>query len=180
MQESDDATIVKAVLSGNSESFGLLYDRYAGIVRAVCYEVTENVVDAQDLAQEVMVAGFKKLSTLDDPQRFGAWIIGVARLQGRQWRRTKSRDRHQFDDQLSSRPHQDSSTSRSEDELTCVIEAMHLLSENERTAIHLFYLDATDAQIAKSVLGVSLSGFYRILDRAKQKLRAHLVDNHED
>jgi RNA polymerase sigma-70 factor (ECF subfamily) len=181
MHDTDDAAIVNSVLSGNSDSFGLLYDRYAKIVRAVCFEATENVADAQDLAQEVMVIGFNKLSTLEDPHRFGGWIIGIARFQGRQWRRTESRDRHEFGQLVESSPHANPSPwPQHADKFAEVIAAMDVLTESERTAIHSFYLDATDAQTAKSVLDVSLSGFYKILDRAKQTLRTHLVDTNEN
>ena len=178
MHESD-ATIVNAVLSGDSDSFGLLYDRYAKIVRAVCMEATEDVTDAQDLAQEVMVAGFRKLSTLKDPDRFGAWIIGIARLQSRQWLRGKSRDRHQFTSEVDTNQANVAARREMEGDFQLVTNAMRKLSEHERLAIHLFYLDATDAHAAKTILDVSLSGFYKILERARRKLRAELTGNQE-
>ena len=44
-----DEELVQSTLSGDVESFSRLYDRYAGIVRAIAFETTGNVTDAQDL-----------------------------------------------------------------------------------------------------------------------------------
>jgi RNA polymerase sigma factor (sigma-70 family) len=50
--------------------------------------------------------------------------------------------------------------------------ALDQLEDRERLAVHLFYLDADPVQAAESALGLSRSGYYKLLVRAKEKLAA--------
>jgi len=170
-----DESLVEAALAGETAAFGTLFDRYAGMVRAVCFEMTGNVCDAQDLTQDVFMKAFQKLNTLRKTGTFGAWVVGIARLEGRQWRRTRARDRHEFtDNEIQSFTKVDGILLGSE-KFTELHMALLELSEKERIAVHLFYLNEQTAHQVRSHLGLSLSGFYRVLDRAREKLRERLA-----
>ena len=172
MSERDEE-FVERVRRGDREAFGHLYDRYAGLVRSVCFEATGAVVDAQDLAQEVFLSAFRQLDQLSDPGNFGGWIVGIARLSGREWRRTRHRDRHEWVGDATeeiAEPEQLDHDDRWSDLKT----ALASLSEDERLGIHLFYLEEQPAELARQLLNLSLSGFYRLLDRARKKLAQRL------
>ena len=48
--------------------------------------------------------------------------------------------------------------------------AMDQLPDNERLALHLYYLEADPVAAASTALGVSRSGFYKLLTRARERL----------
>ena len=48
------------------------------------------------------------------------------------------------------------------------------LTEQERLALHTFYLQSRDVEDARDVLGLSRSGFYRVLSSACKRLRMML------
>ena len=48
------------------------------------------------------------------------------------------------------------------------------LTQQERLALHAFYLQSRDVEEARGVLGLSRSGFYRVLSSACQRLRRML------
>ena len=50
--------------------------------------------------------------------------------------------------------------------------AMEQLDDRERLAIHLYYLDADAVNVASSSLGLSRSGYYKLLARARERLAA--------
>ena len=52
--------------------------------------------------------------------------------------------------------------------------ALDRLPERERLAIHLHYLDPEPVHAAKRALGLSRSGYYKTLDRARTRLAAML------
>lgn len=56
-----------------------LVGRHYKHVFAVCLGMLANVHDAEDAAQETMLKGFVKMKDINDQQRFGAWIVRVAR-----------------------------------------------------------------------------------------------------
>jgi RNA polymerase sigma-70 factor (ECF subfamily) len=78
-----DKTLIEAVLAGEKDAYGKLYDRYAPLIRAVCYDTTGNFVDAQDLAQDVFLRAYEKLDRFRNRDSFGKWIVGIAQLRGR-------------------------------------------------------------------------------------------------
>jgi RNA polymerase sigma-70 factor (ECF subfamily) len=55
-----------------------------------------------------------------------------------------------------------------------VREAIRDLPERERLAVHMHYLSEQPAETAREALGLSSSGFYKLLERARRRLRARL------
>ncbi len=49
-------------------------------------------------------------------------------------------------------------------------DALEKLPEDERLAIHLYYLETDPVKAAATALGISRSGFYKLLNRAKERL----------
>ncbi len=168
-----DEELVGRVRRGDRDAFGHLYDRYAGLVRGICFEATRDVVDAQDLAQEVFLSAFRQLGQLSDSALFGAWLVGIARLSGREWRRTRHRDRHEWAGDATEEFAEPERLDH-DDLWSDLNMALASLSEDERLGIHLFYLEEHPAELARQLLNLSLSGFYRLLDRAREKLAQRL------
>ena len=173
MSERDEI-LVERVRRGDRQAYGQLYDQYAGLVRSICFESTGDVTSAQDLSQEVFLSAYRQLDQLKDPRCFCAWLIGIARLSGRQWRRTRLRDRHELAGEHIEKI-SDRYVSESEDRWSEVQAAMNELTEDERLGIHLFYLQEQPADLARKLLNLSTSGFYRLLTRARGKLAQRLA-----
>jgi RNA polymerase sigma-70 factor (ECF subfamily) len=75
---SEDVLLVGAARDGSREAFGCLYGRYARMVHGVLLtKVPPAEVD--DLVQDVFIAALRRLSTLREPAKFGAWIAAIAR-----------------------------------------------------------------------------------------------------
>ena len=51
----DDAELIQATLNGIPSAFGDLYDRYAGLVRAMCFNATDDRTIMHDLTQEAFL-----------------------------------------------------------------------------------------------------------------------------
>ena len=170
---NDDADRVRAVIDGDRAAYAELYDRYAPLVRAICHDTTCDLTRAQDLSQEVFLKAYRKLGTLRDPDRFAGWLVGIARNECRDWLRRRIRDRHEYMDRV---PDVAECEPTEGDERTiALLEAMKLLSERERLALNAFYLQGESAEAIRAVFGLSTSGAYRLLDRARQRL-AELLD----
>lgn len=178
MTTPSDKMLIEAVFAGNNRAYGKLYDRYAPLVRAVCFDTTGNLADAQDLAQDVFLRAYEKLDRLRDRDRFGRWLMGIARLRCREWlrQRSRARDKHAgFDDaELAiANPSNDKRIEKLRKMITA-------LPKKERLALHAFYLQGNSAENARRIMGLSRSGFYRVLERARKRLEQLLVQDWED
>jgi len=173
-----DKTLIEAVFAGDKAAYEKLYDRYAPLVRAVCYDMTGNLADAQDLAQDVFMRAYEKLDHLRDPARFGKWLVGIARLRCKEWRRQRLRSQNKNvglnDDQAVAPDPPDDSR------IELLREMITTLPEKERLALHTFYLHGSSAEVARRTMGLSRSGFYRVLDRARKRLERLLIAEQED
>ena len=172
-----DADLILRTLDSDQEAFAELYDRYAALVRAVCFDGTGDYGVTQDLAQEVFIRAYDRLGKLRDRDRFGAWLVGIAKFVCREYRRGRFRDRHVL---VGLDPHeiQPVEVDREDDRVAALQDAMARLGEKERLALRAFYLQEQDVEQARKVLKVSRASFYRLLDRAKKRL-AELMSERE-
>ena len=84
-----EVVLVKAVLDGDRDSFGRLYELYAPMVHGILLaRIPRSEVD--DLVQDIFLHAFRKLHTLRDWAAFGPWIAMIARNRAMDfYRRTK-------------------------------------------------------------------------------------------
>src|SRR5271168_3881583 len=88
-----DAELVCQARAGHTEAYGELVRRWAGRVTALCHARTGRAAVADELAQETLLRGFRFLASLKDPERFGAWLCGIALRASLDW--LKSPQNHQ-------------------------------------------------------------------------------------
>ena len=77
--KQSDRALIRQVLTGQRDSFGVLVERYFHAVYAVAYARTGNRADAEDVAQETFIKAFASLDTLRDAKRLGGWLAVIAR-----------------------------------------------------------------------------------------------------
>jgi RNA polymerase sigma-70 factor, ECF subfamily len=179
-----DATLVIGTLNGDRSAFAELYDRRARLIRALCYDETHDPQAAADLTQEVFLRAYRDLRRLHAPHKFAGWLVGIARQVCREWRRKRGRERRALaglTDQLALRDRWEDPPDGRLLELREVLagavapgDRRPALNPQERLALHAFYLQGRDAEEARGVLGLSRSGFYRVLSSACERLRTIL------
>jgi RNA polymerase sigma-70 factor (ECF subfamily) len=162
-----DAEMVSRTLAGDREVFGNLYDRYARLVRAVAFGASRDAATVQDLTQESFLRAFRQLPKLRARDRFGPWVVGIARQVVREHRR---RRRLGPLDDASPLAGTGSAAVDDADEIGHVLNLLGRLSEQERLAVQFFFLNERDADETARLLDLSRSGTYALLKRACARL----------
>jgi len=76
--DSPDEVLVIAAILGDLEAFEELVLRYrAAVVRLARTIVGNNY--AEDVAQDALLLAFKALPTIEEPQKFAAWLSAITR-----------------------------------------------------------------------------------------------------
>ena len=168
-----DAILVAGALRGDTAAYGQLYDKYARLVRAICYDETNHSTDSQDLAQEVFLRAHAKLQRLKDREQFGPWVISIAKNVCREYRKKRARDRHIL---VGGAPAEAiaNEVEPPDERLAELEKAIRSLPERERMAIRTFYLQGEDVAEASRILKVSRSSLYRLLECARARLKHSL------
>ncbi len=106
MAEPSDETILTQAGQGDSEAFGILYERYVGRIYNYIYYRTGNTYDAEDLTARVF---FRAMHHIQHYQNrglpFSAWLYRIAHNLVANWHRDNSRRPEiPLDDSLLSHP----------------------------------------------------------------------------
>jgi RNA polymerase sigma-70 factor (ECF subfamily) len=75
-----DADLIRAVAGGDREAFVRLFERYAGRIKAFMMRSGASAGDADEIAQDVMVAIWRRADSFDPARAaVSTWIFAIAR-----------------------------------------------------------------------------------------------------
>ena len=187
-----DATLVKHALKGNRNAFGMLVDRYRGLVFGSILNKIRDFDAAEDLAQDTFVEAYLKLPNLREPSRFSSWLYGIASNMCLRWlskvgrtvRIEPASEHHEARrSEVSSamdRWMQDSETPESvyerQETIEAIWSALDALPEEYREVLVLYHLEKRSKKEIASFLDVSVGTVRGRLDRGRVALRRRLVD----
>ena len=92
-----DGQLVRQTLTGHSSAYEELVRRWSARILAFCHAKVGSCHVAEDLAQETLLRGYRSLSTLADPEKFGYWLHGIALRTCLDWRKRKEYQQIGFD-----------------------------------------------------------------------------------
>lgn len=170
-----DEQVIAAVLSGDTEQFSILVDRYQHIVYSICYRYTQNTTDAQDLAQEVFLTTFRRLDTFREQAKFSTWLyrLGVNRCIDFTRKRQQERKRQggEVQDYMpDSSPGPEAQTLRS-DEARVLNLAIEKLPDKYKSVLILYYTEEMSYADIGQTLDIPVKTVETRLYRARKKLR---------
>jgi RNA polymerase sigma-70 factor (ECF subfamily) len=178
-----DGELVRQTLAGRAQAYEELVRRWAGRVTAMCHAKLGRAAEAEDLAQETLLRGFRALPTLADHEKFGCWLCGIAVHACLDWLKSKERTQVPFstlspdcqtDEFLGGRAVDDGLALDREEELRSLMAQVEALPEEYREVVMLYYYeDVTYRDLAKQ-LGVSAATINARLTKARAMLRERL------
>jgi len=167
-----DAGLVASALEGDEAAFAALVERHRTRIRAVAHSLLGDWAEAEDVAQDALVAAHATLARLRDPERFGAWLAAIATNLAKMRLRSRRAGWTTLDELAGGvlEPSPDSAG-----EAGLVREALDALSSLQREAVLLHYVDGLSTAEIAARRGESPGAVRVRLHRARTKLRAVLV-----
>ena len=158
--------ISRCVLADDRRAFGTLVEAYQPRLRRFFMNLTlgdEYLSD--DLAQETFVKAYIELRSFKGMARFGTWLFRIGYNEFYSYKRSQ----HPTGD-IESAPEQFSTPIDSSEIAMDVKTAMTGLSEIERTAVTLFYIDDLPVKKIATIMGLNQNTVRSHLHRAKEKM----------
>ena len=170
-----DGNIVHQCLSGNTELFGVLVDKYKERIFALVYARVGQFQDAEDITQDVFLEAYKKLWTLRRWDSFYPWLYSIASNQCKNFHYDRKRrvDMTLFDDPADihlADMNAHAEKLRNEQ----IHEALDSLSEIHRQVLVLRYMAGMRSKEIAQTLRVSPNTVNQRLMRARTQLKAVL------
>ena len=99
LSEATDKTLARKAAEGNIQAFEELYRRHNRRVYSLCLRMTQNVTEAEDLAQEAFIQLFRKIGSFRGDSAFTTWLHRLTVNQVlMHFRKRKVRDEKTTDD----------------------------------------------------------------------------------
>ena len=188
--KASETDLVRRAQGGDSAAFADLVRMYQRRAVSLAYRLIGNIEDAADVSQDAFVRAYRYLGQLDDPARFGPWLLKVVSNLALNYRRSrKSRLAASLDDSPTApteirRP----STGRiltdeqGDDggplpELHGVISAaLEQLPEKQRLALVLFSIEVMPQKEVAEILECSIELVKWNVFQARKKLKGLLQE----
>jgi RNA polymerase sigma-70 factor (ECF subfamily) len=77
----NDAGLVEQARAGDPEAFTTLVQRYQHIAFGYAWSITSQADLAEEAAQRAFIVAWRSLTSLRNPERFGAWLRGIVRFE---------------------------------------------------------------------------------------------------
>jgi len=174
LQLTSDARLVRRVLGGRRDEFGVLVERYYGAVQSVARARLENTVDAEDVAQEAFVSAYRKLDTLMEPHKFGPWVMAIARNAAVSWIRRRKSEVLVADVAMVAGPVDAPPVERAE--LQRIVRAkLQDMEPEQREILMLFYYGGKTVGEVASLLEITKDAANKRLQRAREALGSEFL-----
>jgi len=171
---NDDYYIVKT-LAGDTQSFGILVERYQTMVYSLALKMLKHKEEAEEVAQDTFIKSYKSLSKFSGKSKFSTWLyrIGYNTCLDRIKGNVKYNNNVEIDTisstELSSVESIFEGIERKE-RSEIIQDCMNQLPDDERVILHLFYFEELSLKEIKKVLSISESNIKVKLFRARKKL----------
>ncbi len=187
MGEPEDAQLVALARDGDKTAFGMLLGRHREAVIAACARLLSDAAPAEDAVQEASIRALLNLDRLQRPERFRAWLTGIALNVLRTWRRQSDGERQSWEAIYGGRleptisPEQEPGRIvEAAEAAASVRSALAGLPKAQRTAATLFYLGGLTQRETSALLGIELGAVKNRLHKARARLREELWEWQED
>ena len=169
---ANEAALVRAARNGDRAAFGHLYDRYARMVHGLLLaRVPLNEVD--DLLQDVFMIALRRLSTLREPESFGAWLTVIARNRANDYHR-RSVPEDQLADETPDEEIATGSSGGNHGEAADILDAIKNLPDTYRETLILRLVEGMTGPEIAARMGMTHGSVRVNLHRGMQQLRAKL------
>ncbi len=176
-EDSDAAALIQAVAQGDRSAFATLFAHYAPRIKAFLMRRGSAALDAEELAQEAMLAVWRKAGQFDPTRATAAaWVFTIARHL-RIDRHRRDRPAPEPDPALAPDPPASADTLLGAAERSLrVREAIATLPADQAEALRLAFFDERSHAEMETILGIPLGTVKSRLRLAMGRLRAALGD----
>lgn len=174
----DDAALLRACLAGDQAAWTDLVTRYSRLVYSIALKSGHNEHDAADVVQNVFTIVLQRLESLQQPDRFSAWLITTTHRES--WRTKKRQGSHVSGDgvELIDPDPTAESLVVAWEHASLTHQALAMLGERCRRLLELLFLhDIQPAYHAIAAeLGIAVGSIGPTRGRCLKQLKGHLAE----
>jgi len=175
LSKIEELSLIARCLAADSRSaYAELVTAYEDGLRRFLLNLTlGDAMLTDDLAQETFLKAYLSLRSFQGISRFSTWLYRIAYNEFISYKRRFSREQAEFPDNM---PEKSTDSYRHSEIRHDLAQAMNALSDNERAAITLFYLQDIPIKKISIIMNISEGTIKSLLSRARNKMKEFLQD----
>jgi RNA polymerase sigma-70 factor (ECF subfamily) len=173
--ELSDGAVVRRVLDGDAELFGVLVERYREKFGRYATSLVGDGDAAADAMQDAFIRAYDSLDRCREPDRFGSWFF---RILTNQCHDTRDRLRAHADlSEIAAASQEQTDADVERGELSAIIaKALDELTAEQREAFVMKHVDGRSYEEMAELTGTGVDALKMRVHRARDSLRAKLEE----
>lgn len=175
MTKDPDHVIIDQLLAGDQAVFAVLVNKYKSYAYTIAQKILQNKPEAEEAAQDAFIKAYHHLAGFNRESKFSTWLYRIVFNTAISYRR---KNRQQFQSietaVIEYDQHADGVLEKS-DKKKYLNQAMSKLSDADRTALTLFYLDEFSLEEIAEITGMQANTAKVRIHRARQRLADELT-----
>jgi RNA polymerase sigma-70 factor (ECF subfamily) len=176
-----DEEIVELVKKGDTQAFGEIVEKYQGPVFGYIRKMINQIPEeAEDLAQEVLIAAYENINGFEKGRKFSSWIYRIAHNKAIDYfkkRKVKTSQIEDMEEILMENKELIEDLEIKNDEIKKLREAVEKLEINYREVIVLNYFEEKSYEEISDILKIPVSNVGVMLHRGRERLRKLIISN---
>ena len=180
----EEFQIVEAVLDGHKHRYRELVDRHAPLVFEIVNRFVNQRDEAEELAQEIFVKTYEKLSSFNKQSKFSSWLYSIAYNHCRDYAKNIRR-RHvsinqleEYDSRQALNVHNSPETDIEKNESIALLkQGLNEINRDYAEAFLMKYEAGMTYKVMAQRLGASKGALKVRVYRAKKELKAFIEQN---
>lgn len=165
------AEVIARSLQGDSYAQSQLYKLYSKAMFNVCYRMTNNFDDAEDVLQEAFISAFRNLRSYKGDAAFGAWLKRIVINKAINFIKKKQIEFVEVQDDIAEEQTNSVEYDSSLMDLSRIKRAIELLPDGYRLVFSLYLIEGYDHSEIAQILGITESTSKSQFNRSKKKLK---------
>jgi RNA polymerase sigma-70 factor (ECF subfamily) len=176
-QQYDDAALVRALVNGEPEAPGVLFDRYGEVVqRVLARTLGFRHPDRGDLLHDVFVSALEGIKTLKNPVALKSWLIGMTVFSAQAALRRIRRNGPTEAPELAEQQEAPTASPEVVEAVRALYAVMDKLADEDRVVFILRYVEDMTLEEVAEACRFSFSTARRRISRAEERFRGLLPD----
>ena len=182
----NETELIEQLEKGDETAFKTIVEQWKDMVYNTILGIVQNETEAEDLAQDVFIKVFEKISSFKGDSKFSTWLYRIATTTALDHLRSKKRKkRFGFlqslsggSDEKESIPdfHHPGVSLDNKERSAVLFKAIDGLPENQKAAYTLHKLEGLSYRDVSEVLNTTVSAVESLMSRANQNLRKELEE----
>jgi RNA polymerase sigma-70 factor (ECF subfamily) len=183
---TEDSRVIKAVLAGDVNSYGLMVKKYQKPIFNLMYRMTQNETNSMDLTQETFIKAYEQLERFKIGRSFFSWLYAIGsnlakdHVRRRGWEARHFTSGHDEKNIACAEPCDVEGQLERRQALARLQGALGELPFEYREAVLLRYHEEMEIKEVAKAFNISVSGAKMRIHRAIKKLQAIMGDHRHD